>query len=161
MLLKLIPENDMEKQKIKKIEHYGVKEFFIFGNKRDEDGSLLDFQEWNGSFRYLIGSLDYFRDVINDERRNKEGKNQPNRPIMQQMGGKNIQNNPNFIKLAQAQEEFNKEDNNKEIVLQMPKKNEEEDDEEKEVEEAENVEKMGQDSKVISFQVPKEDDVKE
>lgn len=74
MKIKIIPENDAEKQKFKqkfnadKIEHTGVKEYLIFGNKTDKN-DFLDFHEWTGSYRYLLSSLSYFYEVINDHRR--------------------------------------------------------------------------------------------
>jgi hypothetical protein len=67
MIIKIIPENDIEKQKIQEVEHSGVQEFFIFGNKKDKDEELLDFHDWNGSYRYLIGSLHYFTGLLSSE----------------------------------------------------------------------------------------------
>ncbi|MFA5312903.1 MAG: hypothetical protein WC375_06230 [Methanomassiliicoccales archaeon] len=72
MIIKIIPENDKEKAYISEVEHKNVKEFFIFGNKQDTDGDLLDFHDWHGSYRFLLGSLGYFTTIISDERRNKE-----------------------------------------------------------------------------------------
>jgi hypothetical protein len=76
MIIKIIPEGA---ETIKKVEHKGVKEFFIMGNKIDPDGSLIDYHDWSGSYRYLVGSLKYFAEVLNDERRAKgkfENKNE-------------------------------------------------------------------------------------
>jgi len=67
MIIKLIPETDMEKARLQEVEHTGVGEFFIFGNKRDNDGTLMDFHDWNGSYRYLIGSIHYFTQLLADE----------------------------------------------------------------------------------------------
>ena len=67
MIIKLIPENDFEKQSMKEVEHRGVKSFFIFGNKKDEDNDPVDFHDWNGSYRYLQGSLYYFLNVVTEE----------------------------------------------------------------------------------------------
>ena len=72
MRIKLIPENDEERAKYAgkdEVVHNGVREFMIFGNKIDGDGDLLDFHEWTGQARYLLGSLQYFYESINDERR--------------------------------------------------------------------------------------------
>ena len=69
MIIKIIPETDAESAKHREIELKGVKEFFVFGNRKDEDGYLVDFHEWEGNYKYLIGSLQYFYELINDERR--------------------------------------------------------------------------------------------
>ena len=65
MIIKIIPE---EGDTISEVEHKNVNEFFIFGNKKDDDGDLVDFHDWKGAYRYLLGSLAYFEDVIKDER---------------------------------------------------------------------------------------------
>jgi hypothetical protein len=79
MIIKLIPENDIEKAKMKTVEHRGVKEFLIFGAK-NIDGEMIDFHDWTGDFRYLIGSASYFTQVLvsemnhkKEEERRKEG----------------------------------------------------------------------------------------
>jgi hypothetical protein len=41
----------------------------IFGNKMDDDGQIEDFHEWSGAYKFLLGSLRYFYEVINDNRR--------------------------------------------------------------------------------------------
>jgi hypothetical protein len=69
MIIKLIPENDAEKARTPEFELSGVNEFLIMGNQVDEDGTQTDFHEWNGSYRYLFGSLNYYSEVLNDERR--------------------------------------------------------------------------------------------
>lgn len=75
MIIKLIPENDFEKQKFRdkfgadKIEHKGVREYLIFGNKVEGARDILDFHEWVGSYRYLMSGLYYFQEIINDERK--------------------------------------------------------------------------------------------
>ncbi len=76
MIVKLIPESEEEKKAyenkgIAEMVHEGVKEFMLFGNKIDADGDLADFHEWHGSYRYLMGSLQYFYDVVNDNRKNQ------------------------------------------------------------------------------------------
>lgn len=74
MKIKIIPENDAEKRRFQekfgsdKIEHTGVKEYFIFGNKFEKNASL-DFHEWTGSYRYLLSSLSYFYEIVNDQRK--------------------------------------------------------------------------------------------
>jgi len=67
MLIKIIPETDAEKAKMKKVEHSGINEFFLFGNKKDDDGELVDFHDWTGAYRYLIGSLYYFLGFVESE----------------------------------------------------------------------------------------------
>jgi hypothetical protein len=74
MIIKIIPETDEEIQRYKakgisEVEHVGVREYMLFGNKIDSEGDLADFHEWHGAFRYLMGSLDYFYQFINDKRR--------------------------------------------------------------------------------------------
>lgn len=82
MIIKLIPETDAEKQRFQqqfgsdKIVHKNVKEYFFFGNKKGNDG-LVDMHEWSGSYRYLMSSLKYFEEVINDERRDRGSDPQP------------------------------------------------------------------------------------
>ena len=71
MIIKIMPENDIERAKMKEVEHTGVKEFFIFGNKRDSESDLIDFHDWTGSYRYLVGSLYYFTGLLSDEHSGK------------------------------------------------------------------------------------------
>ena len=76
MIIKMIPETDEERQRyaqkgIPEVEHRGVREFMIFGNKVDAEGDLADFHEWHGSYRYLLGSLNFFYETVNDNRRNQ------------------------------------------------------------------------------------------
>ena len=71
MKIQIIPETEMEKQKIQTIEHTGIKEFMLFGQKVDSDGQAVDIHEWTGSYRYLIGSMEFFVEVLHDERRER------------------------------------------------------------------------------------------
>jgi len=71
MIIKIMPENDIERAKMKEVEHTGVKEFFIFGNKKDSESDLIDFHDWSGSYRYLVGSLYYFTGLLADEQAGK------------------------------------------------------------------------------------------
>ena len=73
MIIKIIPETEQEKKAyaakgMDEAEHKGIREYMLFGNKIDEDGDLADFHEWHGSFRYLMGGLDFFYQTINDKR---------------------------------------------------------------------------------------------
>jgi hypothetical protein len=71
MIIRLIAENDAEKKRFNGaqfIEHKGVKEYFMAGNKLDAEDSLVDFHEWTGSYRYLLGTIMYFYELINDDR---------------------------------------------------------------------------------------------
>ena len=71
MKIQIIPETDIEKQKIQTIEHSGIKEFMLFGKKVDSDGMAVDVHEWTCSYRYLIGSMEFFVEVLHDERRER------------------------------------------------------------------------------------------
>lgn len=73
MIVRIIPETELERQHVKEVEHTDVKEFFMFGNRLDSDGNLIDFYDWSGQYRYLIGGLEYFKEIVNDERRAREG----------------------------------------------------------------------------------------
>lgn len=68
MIIKIVPETEAEKAKHKEIEFSGVREFFLVGNRRDEDGYVVDFHEWEGGYRYLLSSLHWFYKIIDDER---------------------------------------------------------------------------------------------
>lgn len=72
MKIRFIPETAEEKSKSKPKDIEGVKEYLLFGNRKDEDGDLIDFHEWKGAYRYLLSGLDYFHTIINDERRNAD-----------------------------------------------------------------------------------------
>jgi len=68
MIIKIIAEKGEDN--ITEVEHYGVKDFFIFGVKK-EDEHIVDFHDWNGSFRYMISNLAYYTELIKlDERAN-------------------------------------------------------------------------------------------
>jgi hypothetical protein len=89
MIIKIIPENDAEKAKIQEVEHTGIREFFIFGNKKDADGELIDFHDWSGSYRYLVGSLYYFTNMLADEQASK-AQNKPMEINLQQAPGDSV-----------------------------------------------------------------------
>jgi len=72
MKIKITPETDLEKQKYKEVTHKGVQDFFIVGNKRDED-EFEDFNDWKGSYKFLMGNLYYFLNKITEEQNFKEG----------------------------------------------------------------------------------------
>jgi len=78
MIIKIIPEKG--ETHIKEVEHHNIKEFLIFGNKKDADGELIDFHDWSGQYRYLIGSLYYFQGMLANE---QSGKSTSNRPSME------------------------------------------------------------------------------
>ena len=67
MIIKFIPETDKERETMHETEHAGVKEFFMFGNKIDGDGNLIEFNDWNGSYKMLIGNLSYFQKIVENE----------------------------------------------------------------------------------------------
>ena len=68
MIIRVIPETDEERAKTEEATIVNVKEFFLFGNHVTEDGHFNDFHEWTGSYRYLMGTLLYYYEEINDER---------------------------------------------------------------------------------------------
>ena len=72
MLIRIIPETDSEKLRFQEEEHSGVIEFFIMGNKKDEDKDVVDFHRWTGAYRYLIGSLYFFLQSLIEEQRLKQ-----------------------------------------------------------------------------------------
>jgi len=92
MLIRIIPETDAEKARFQEEEHSGVMEFFIMGNKRDEDKDMVDFHRWTGAYRYLIGSLHYFLNTITEEQKTKvaEGKGEMGKPVQKKGMMKNI-----------------------------------------------------------------------
>jgi len=74
MIIHIIPENDEERAKAQEVEIKNVKEFFLFGSNVNEDGNRNEFHEWLGSYRYLLGTLTYYYEIINDERRDAQSK---------------------------------------------------------------------------------------
>ena len=67
MKIKITPETELEKQMYKDVTHKGVQEFFIFGNKKDDDDKVEDFFDWKAGYRFLIGGLYYFINQITEE----------------------------------------------------------------------------------------------
>jgi len=67
MIIKIIPENDEERKRIRESEHTGVSDFFVCGNKRDGDGDIIDFHEWSGKYPKLIGPLFYYANFLINE----------------------------------------------------------------------------------------------
>ena len=92
MIVKFIAETEAERKRFGNkthIEHTDVKEYFVAGNKLDAEGSLIDFHEWNGAWRYLLGTLNYFYEVIySDMRRSLRGTDNELPPI--QTIGQNV-----------------------------------------------------------------------
>ena len=78
MIIKITPETEWEKQKYQEVEHTGVKNFFIFGNKKDKEDDLVDFHDWTGSYRYLEGSLYHFLTTITEEKKVRSKKRNEN-----------------------------------------------------------------------------------
>ena len=66
MIVKIIPEEG--DKDVVEVEHKNIQDFFMFGNKRDEDGDFVDFHDYRGKHRYLIGSMAYFSEVIKSDR---------------------------------------------------------------------------------------------
>ena len=85
MRIKITPENDMEKQRMREVVHTGVKDFFIMGNKENNE-IFEDFSDWKGSYRFLIGSLYYFLNQITEEQNAKaRDKNTPEIDVKQHL----------------------------------------------------------------------------
>jgi len=85
MIIKLIPETEEEKARSSEIEIPNVREFFVMGNNVTEDGRYNEFHEWTGSYRYLMGTLQYYFEVINDERRSAQSREQMNSRVAPQL----------------------------------------------------------------------------
>jgi len=67
MIIKIIPENEEDKKKIRESEHGGVTDFFVCGIKKDGDGDAVDFHEWSGKYPKLIGPLFYYAHFLVNE----------------------------------------------------------------------------------------------
>lgn len=101
MIIKIIPEDG---ENIQEITHYNVKEFFMFGNRIAEDQKLKDFHEWNGGYKYLIGSLYFFLNKVMEKYNGQEVRNAgpvpnlptppPERPQLELMPEANTVDNP-------------------------------------------------------------------
>ena len=88
MIIKIIPETEEEKARSSEVEYSDVKEFFLMGNNvlHEENGSRLnEFHEWTGSYRYLIGTMSYYIEVINDERRGAQSRPRPPSQVAPQL----------------------------------------------------------------------------
>ena len=109
MIIKLIPETEAEKSVMQEEELVGVRDFFIFGAKQEEEG-MADFHNWRGNHRYLLSGLTYFYEVINDERREKNMVNAIN---------KNSAKN----KMKKTSPVDNKTEINQTAILEFPKSN--------------------------------------
>ena len=72
MIIKVIPETAEEAKAFTATEHSGVKEFFMCGVEQDEEGHVSEFHDWKGGYKFLIGNLAYYKEVIADERRSKQ-----------------------------------------------------------------------------------------
>lgn len=130
MIIKIMPENDDEKRKIRAVEHKGIKEFFIFGNKKDEDGTLIDFHDWSGGYRYLIGSLSYFKDVVVEQMNTKKMEEERNKSEISMRPPElkltqNIPSKPPFVKRSgtedgKIEQVITAEDMTNVIQLQQP-----------------------------------------
>jgi len=74
MIIKVIPENDKDREITGEAEFHNVNSFFIIGVHRDSDGDLKDFHSWHGNHRYLCSNLGYFLEILHDERRLNDEK---------------------------------------------------------------------------------------
>jgi len=66
MIIKVIPETDAERERVKEVEHR-VKSFMIFGTEVEEDGDLRDFHDWDGQYPELIGKTHYYSVLLENE----------------------------------------------------------------------------------------------
>ena len=71
MIIKLIPETEEERATLNELEYSDVIEYFVFGSRKDAEGQIVDFHNWRGNHRYLMGSLDFYYNVVDDERRSR------------------------------------------------------------------------------------------
>jgi hypothetical protein len=78
MIIKVIPETEAEKKNCETVVHNNVKEFFIMGTKLDEDRDAVDFHDWKGGYRALIGGLSYFLEKIKFEMNRNENEERDN-----------------------------------------------------------------------------------
>lgn len=84
MKVKIIPETEAEKAKFETKTYEGLKDFFFCGRSVDADNTAVEVHEWRGALSYLIGSLHYYGEIINDERRVKQ-VNDSNRRVQAQV----------------------------------------------------------------------------
>ena len=110
MRIKIISEGN---DGVESIEHEDVGEFFIFGNKKDEDGTIVNFHDWKGSFRYLIGSLYHFMKQVELER-NQQVMNGANAEMRGQQGPR-LEASRN-LRLVQPDEDGEDNDGMPEII---------------------------------------------
>ena len=71
MIIQLIAENEQEENRLggEQKEISGVNEYLFFGNRADEDEHHSEFHEWHGNHKYLMTNLQWFYEVVNDERK--------------------------------------------------------------------------------------------
>lgn len=67
MIIKIMPENEEEKKRIRESEHAGITDYFVCGLKKDGDGDPIDFHEWSGKYPKLIGPLFYYAHFLINE----------------------------------------------------------------------------------------------
>ena len=65
MIIKIIPETELEARRHPAAEFNNVKEFFMVGTQLPSD---TEFHEWEGSYTYLMDSLNHYHDVILEEK---------------------------------------------------------------------------------------------
>ena len=82
MIIKLIPETASEKERFTVTEHTGVNEFLIFGAKSDSDGHSVEFHDWTGSFRTLIGGCAFYEHVLVADQQKRIGSAGNMPPVM-------------------------------------------------------------------------------
>jgi len=81
MKIKIIPETPEEIENCEKAEYTNVEDYCIFGKKINlETQEKEDFHNWRGNIRFLMSNLQYYYELLNDERREKESK--PKTPMI-------------------------------------------------------------------------------
>jgi len=101
MIIKLIPETKQERENMSEVVHEGVGSFFLCGIDRDEEGDASYFHDWHGEYRFLIGNLSYYLELIKDEMI-KKGNIPPVRDF--ELNSKDANNQGHMVKRGQVQQ---------------------------------------------------------
>ncbi len=70
MIISIIPETPEEKKLIEEQEYSDVTDVFLCGLRKDGT-KLKDFHFWRGSYRFLIGELAYYSELVSIEHKAK------------------------------------------------------------------------------------------
>jgi hypothetical protein len=97
MIIKLIAENQAEVDRLNgndETTYSGVEDYFFFGKNESKE-----FHEWHGGYKFLIGNLAYYTQIVQDER---TGKNSGNR-LLTTLLNKSKTDENKFIKHAHVE----------------------------------------------------------